>query len=56
MARSQRTKTAGNVLQKIGRMLSGTSGNGTRRRGRRKTRRKSRRSHSGKGLLRRLLS
>jgi hypothetical protein len=57
MARSQRTRTAGNILQKVGRMLSGTSSS-SRKRGRRTTRPTTRKrgSTSGKSLLRRLLS
>ncbi|HEX6255569.1 MAG TPA: hypothetical protein VFZ70_07120 [Euzebyales bacterium] len=58
MARSQRTRTTGNIMQQVGRMLSGgTSGTKAPARGRRTTRPdpRRRRSANGKGLLRRLL-
>lgn len=58
MARSRRIKQAGNILQRVGRALSGKS-SGTHPRGARKTKprqpRRERKNSGAKGLLRRLL-
>lgn len=57
MARSRNVKTAGNVLQRVGRALSGgqSTGRSRGRRTRNSAPRGRRKPTSGKGLLRRLL-